>query len=246
MDKYLYVAMTGASQNALAQKAHANNLANISTNGFQRDLEQARSMPVFGDSFPARAFALTERPATDFSPGALVETGRDLDVAVSGDGWLAVQAPDGSEAYVRTASMNVDALGILRAGNGMPIMGNGGPIAVPPQQQIEVGQDGTISIRAQGEGPRVMAQVDRIKLVQPDLKTMSKGLDGLIHTNDGQPAPADANVRVTSGFLQASNVNAVDEMTSVLALSKQFELHIKMMNTAKEDDQAMTRVLSIS
>ena len=246
MDKYLYVAMTGASQNALAQKAHANNLANISTNGFQRDLEQARSMPVFGDSFPARAFALTERPATDFSQGALVETGRDLDVAVSGDGWLAVQAPDGSEAYVRTASMNVDALGILRAGNGMPIMGNGGPIAVPPQQQIEVGEDGTISIRAQGEGPRVMAQVDRIKLVQPDLKTMSKGLDGLIHTIDGQPAPADANVRVTSGFLQASNVNAVDEMTSVLALSKQFELHIKMMNTAKEDDQAMTRVLSIS
>jgi len=246
VDKYLYVAMTGASQNALAQKAHANNLANISTNGFQRDLEQARSMPVFGDSFPARAFALTERPATDFSQGALVETGRDLDVAVSGDGWLAVQAPDGSEAYVRTASMNVDALGILRAGNGMPIMGNGGPIAVPPQQQIEVGEDGTISIRAQGEGPRVMAQVDRIKLVQPDLKTMSKGLDGLIHTNDGQPAPADANVRVTSGFLQASNVNAVDEMTSVLALSKQFELHIKMMNTAKEDDQAMTRVLSIS
>ena len=246
MDKYLYVAMTGASQNALAQKAHANNLANISTNGFQRDLEQARSMPVFGDSFPARAFALTERPATDFTPGAMIETGRDLDVAVSGDGWLAVQAPDGSEAYVRTASMNVDALGILRAGNGMPIMGNGGPIAVPPQQQIEVGQDGTISIRAQGEGPRVMAQVDRIKLVQPDLKTMSKGLDGLIHTNDGQPAPADANVQVVSGFLEASNVNAVDEMTSVLALSKQFELHIKMMNTAKEDDQAMTRVLSIS
>ena len=246
MDKYLYVAMTGASQNALAQKAHANNLANISTNGFQRDLEQARSMPVFGDSFPARAFALSERPATDFTPGALVQTGRDLDVAVSGDGWLAVQAPDGSEAYARTASMNVDALGILRAGNGMPIMGNAGPIAVPPQQQIEVGEDGTISVRAMGEGPRVMAEVDRIKLVQPDLKNMTKGQDGLIHTVNGQPARADANVRVTSGFLEASNVNAVEEMTSVLALSKQFELHIKMMNTAKEDDQAMTRVLSIS
>ena len=84
MDKYLYVAMTGASQNALAQKAHANNLANISTNGFQRDLEQARSMPVFGDSFPARAFAMSERPATDFTPGSLVQTGRDLDVAVTG------------------------------------------------------------------------------------------------------------------------------------------------------------------
>ncbi|MEE1866423.1 MULTISPECIES: flagellar basal body rod protein FlgF [Pseudomonas] len=245
MDKMLYVAMTGASQNALAQKAHANNLANISTNGFQRDLEQARSMPVFGDSFPARAYAMTERPATDFTPGSLLETGRDLDVAIGGDGFIAVQAPDGSEAYVRTASMNIDALGVLRAGNGMPVMGNGGPIAVPPEQKIEVGEDGTISIRAMGEGPRVMAEVDRIKMVNPDLKTMTKGPDGLIHTTTGQPAVADANVKLVSGFLENSNVNAVEEMTSVLALSRQFELHIKMMTTAKEGDEAMARVLQI-
>lgn len=162
MDKLLYVAMTGASQNALAQKAHANNLANISTNGFQRDLEQARSMPVFGDSFPARAFAMTERPATDFSEGPLVETGRDLDVAVTGKGFIAVQAPDGSEAYVRTGSLNIDALGVLRAGNGMPVIGNGGPIAIPPEQKVEVGADGTLSIRSMGEDPRVMAEVDCI------------------------------------------------------------------------------------
>ena len=246
MDKYLYVAMTGASQNAAAQKAHANNLANISTNGFQKDLEQARSMPVFGDSFPARAFALSERPGTDFSPGSLVETGRDLDVAVSGNGWIAVQSPDGKESYVRTGSLNVDALGVLRAGNGMPVMGNGGPIAVPPEQKIEVGQDGTISIRAMGEGPRVMAEVDRIKLVNPDIKGLTKGIDGMIHTASGQPADADINVKVVSGFLESSNVNAVEEMTSVLALSRQFELHVKMMNTAKEGDEAMARVLQIS
>jgi flagellar basal-body rod protein FlgF len=245
VDKMLYVAMTGASQNALAQKAHANNLANISTSGFQRDLEQARSMPVFGDSFPARAYAMSERPATDFTPGALQETGRDLDVAVGGNGWIAVQAPDGSEAYVRTASMNIDALGVLRAGNGMPIMGNGGPIAVPPEQKVEIGQDGTVSIRAMGEGPRVMAEVDRIKLVNPDLKNMTKGLDGMIHTKSGQPADADGSVQLVSGFLEASNVNAVEEMTSVLALSRQFELHVKMMTTAKEGDEAMARVLQI-
>ncbi|MCP3751103.1 flagellar basal body rod protein FlgF [Pseudomonas sp. SBB6] len=245
MDKMLYVAMTGASQNALAQKAHANNLANISTSGFQRDLEQARSMPVFGDSFPARAYAMTERPATDFSPGSMQETGRDLDIAIGGDGFIAVQAPDGSEAYVRTASLNIDGLGVLRAGNGMPVMGNGGPIAVPPEQKVEIGQDGTISIRAMGEGPRVMAEVDRIKLVNPDLKNMTKGLDGMIHTKNGQPAAADANVQVVSGFLESSNVNAVEEMTSVLALSRQFELHVKMMTTAKEGDEAMARVLQI-
>ncbi|NER58885.1 flagellar basal body rod protein FlgF [Pseudomonas sp. MAFF212428] len=246
MDKMLYVAMTGASQNALAQRAHANNLANISTSGFQRDLEQARSMPVFGDSFPARAYAMTERPATDFSPGAMQETGRDLDIAIGGDGFIAVQAPDGSEAYVRTASLNIDALGVLRAGNGMPVMGNGGPIAVPPEQKVEIGQDGTISIRAMGEGPRVMAEVDRIKLVNPDVRTMTKGLDGMIHTKSGQPADVDANVQVVSGFLEASNVNAVEEMTSVLALSRQFELHVKMMTTAKEGDEAMARVLQIT
>jgi len=241
----LYVAMTGASQNALAQKAHANNLANISTNGFQRDLEQARSMPVFGEHFPSRAYALSERPATDFTAGALIETGNEMDVAVADGGFMAVQTADGGEAYVRTASMHVDALGVLRAGNGLPVMGNAGPIAVPPQEKIEIGQDGTISIRSMGEAPNVMAQVDRIKLVRPDVGNLVKGADGLIHTKSGQPAELDGTVRVESGFLEASNVNAVEEMTSVLALSKQFELHIKMMTTAKEDDEAMARVLQI-
>jgi len=186
MDKMLYVAMTGASQNARAQQAHANNLANISTSGFHRDFEQARSMQVFGDTFPARVYAMSERPGTDFSSGTLQETGRDLDVAVEGDGWIAVQAPDGSEAYARTGSLNIDTLGMLRTGDGLPVLGNAGPIAVPPEQQIEVGEDGTISIRAMGEGPRVMAEVDRIKLVNPDFKNMTKGLDGSIHTKDGK------------------------------------------------------------
>ena len=246
MDKLLYVAMSGASENAIAQKAHANNLANVSTNGFQRDLEQARSIPVFGEVMPSRAYAMSERPGTDFSGGAMIDTGRDLDVAVKGDGWIAVQTADGGEAYTRSASLNVDALGILRAGNGLPVMGNGGPIAVPPQQQIEIGVDGTISVRSMGEGPKVMAQIDRIKLVNPDMKNMEKGADGLIHTKDGKAAGADGTVQVESGFLQASNVNAVEEMTSVLTLSRQFELHIKMMKTAETNDESMARVLQIS
>ncbi|PAU63506.1 flagellar biosynthesis protein FlgF [Pseudomonas sp. PIC25] len=246
MDKMLYVSMTGASQNTLAQRAHANNLANISTNGFRRDFEQARSMPVFGESYPSRVYAMSERPGTDFTPGTLQETGRDLDVAVSGEGWLAVQAPDGGEAYVRTASLRIDALGMLRTGNGLPVMGNAGPIAVPPEQKVEIGQDGTISIRALGEAPSVMAEVDRLKLVNPDLKQMEKGTDGLIRVKGGQPAEADANVRVTSGFLEASNVNAVEEMTAILSLSRQFELQVKMMRTAEDNSSAMARVLQIS
>ncbi len=246
MDKMLYVAMTGAHNNTLAQSAHANNLANISTSGFRRDFEQARSMPVFGDGLPARVYAMSERPGTDFTPGALQETGRDLDVAIGGEGWLAVQAADGSEAYVRTASLNVDALGMLRTGNGLPVLGNAGPIAVPPEQKIEIGQDGTISIRALGEAPNVLAEVDRLKLVNPDPKQMEKGSDGLMRVKDGQPVLADAAVQVTSGFLESSNVNAVEEMTAILSLSRQFELQVKMMRTAEDNSAAMARVLQIS
>ncbi|MFJ3260286.1 flagellar basal-body rod protein FlgF [Pseudomonas sp. NPDC086581] len=247
MDRMLYVAMSGASQNTKAMQAHANNLANISTTGFRRDFEQARAMPVFGDSFPARVFAMSERPATDFTTGSLQETGRDLDVAAKGDSWIAVQAPDGSEAYVRTGSLEIDALGQLRTSDGMPVMGNGGPIAIPPEEKIDIGEDGTITIRGQGNNPNALATVDRIKLVTPDAKQLEKGSDGLIRMKSGQPAPpVDANASVQSGVLEASNVNAVDEMTSILALSRQFELHVKMMKTAEEDSQSMARVLQFS
>ncbi|MDF3931554.1 flagellar basal-body rod protein FlgF [Pseudomonas citronellolis] len=247
MDRMLYVAMSGASQNTLAMQAHANNLANISTTGFRRDFEQARAMPIFGDSFPARVFAMSERPATDFTPGALQETGRDLDVAAKGNAWIAVQAPDGSEAYVRTGSLEIDALGQLRTGDGMPVMGNGGPIAIPPEEKIDIGEDGTITVRGQGNNPNALATVDRIKLVTPDPKQLEKGTDGLIRMKKGQAAPQmDANASVQSGFLEASNVNAVEEMTSILALSRQFELHVKMMRTAEDDSQAMARVLQLS
>jgi len=246
MDKMLYVSMTGAQNNTLALRAHANNLANVSTSGFRRDFEQARSMPLFGETYPARVFAMSERPATDFRSGSLQETGRDMDVAIGGKGWVAVQAPDGSEAYVRTASLNIDALGILRTGNGLPVMGNAGPIAVPPEQKVEIGQDGTISIRALGENPNVLAEVDRIKLVNPDPKSMEKGTDGLIRVKGQAPVEADATVQLTSGFLEASNVNAVEEMTAILSLSRQFELSVKMMRTAEDNSSAMARVLQIS
>jgi flagellar basal-body rod protein FlgF len=190
---------------------------------------------------------MSERPATDFTAGALQETGRDLDVAAKGDAWIAVQAPDGGEAYVRTGSLEIDALGQLRTGDGLPVLGNGGPIAIPPEEKIEIGEDGTITVRGQGNNPNALATVDRIKLVTPDPKQLEKGTDGMIRMKQGQPAPQpDANATVQSGFLEASNVNAVEEMTSILALSRQFELHVKMMRTAEDDSQAMARVLQFS
>ena len=246
MDKMLYVAMTGAKQILQAQTINNHNMANISTDGFRADLHRFSTEPVYGAGYATRANAVAQNLGFNTRTGVLVETGRDLDVAVQGEGWIAVQAPDGSEAYVRTASLNIDALGMLRTGNGLPVIGNAGPIAVPPEQKVEIGQDGTISIRALGEDPNVLAEVDRIKLVNPDPKSLEKGSDGLIRVKGQAAAPADALVQVTSGFLESSNVNAVEEMTAILSLSRQFELQVKMMRTAEDNASSMARVLQIS
>ncbi|HEY7883835.1 MAG TPA: flagellar basal body rod protein FlgF, partial [Cellvibrionaceae bacterium] len=170
MDKALYIAMTGAKHNMLAQTNHANNMANINTTGFRADFAQARSMGVYyGDGLPTRAYAMTESPATDFRPGAILQTGRDLDVAINGDGFIAVQAPDGNPAYTRAGDLHVDAAGILRIGSGLPVLGNNGPIALPPFERMSIGRDGTVSVVAEGQGPENQVELDRISLVNPDL-----------------------------------------------------------------------------
>jgi len=247
MDKVLYVAMSGARENMLAQRVHANNLANANTTGFKHDLAQARAMPVFGDGTPSRVYAMTERPATDVTTGTLIETGRSLDVAIDGDGWFAVQTPDGREAYTRAGELQINAANQLVTGSGLPVMGNGGiPIVIPPAEKVDIGNDGTISIIPAGENAAELALVDQIKMVNPDPATMFKGLDGLMTTGDAIPAPADLNVTLRSGYLESSNVNAVHELTSIITTSRQFEMHIKMMKNAEENSSSATQILKLS
>ena len=247
MDKALYIAMTGAKHNLFAQGVNANNLANATTDGFRADLEASRAMPVlYGAGLPTRAYAMTEIEATDFTPGTMKQTGNELDVAVKGDGWMAVQSPDGNEAYVRTGSLYIDSAGMLRTGTGLPVLGNGGPIAIPPADKIEIGDDGTITIRAAGSAPNVLAAVDRIKLVRVDKDNLKKGEDGLIVRKDGIAQTPDPNVRLASGFLETSNVNAVEAMTEMLTLSRQYEMQVKVMNSADENAQTASRLLRIT
>jgi flagellar basal-body rod protein FlgF len=245
MDKSLYIAMTGAKNNMVSQTQHANNLANVSTLGFKADFAQARAMPVYyGDGLPTRAYALSERAGTNFAQGSLQKTGRDLDVAINGDGFIATIANDGQEAYTRVGSMYVDRLGMLRTGNDLPVVGNGGPIAIPPADKVDIGVDGTITIIPQGQGPQTPIVVDRIKLINPDLRTMSKSDDGLFRALDivGN-LPADGNVRLSTGFLESSNVSAVQELTSMLSLSRQYEMQVKLMGAAKEMSESSSRLL---
>lgn len=247
MDKALYIGMSGAKQNMLAQRAHANNLANVSTTGFKKDFAQARSMPIFGEHHPTRAYAMTERPGTDLSAGALMETGRKMDVAVDGEGWLAVQNQRGEEVFTRSGSLQIDVNGLLRNANGDMVMGNGGPVALPPFDNLQVGADGTISIVPVGGPPDQLVEIDRLKLVNPPPEALEKGEDGYIRRKPDQaldgPEPPDAALRVASGFLESSNVNAVEEMIANLQLSRQYEMQVKVMSTAKENSEASARLL---
>ena len=243
MDKALYIAMTGAKHNMLAQTVHANNLANANTSGFKADFAQARSMGVYyGDGHPSRAFALTENPATDFTQGPLIETGRDLDFVVEGEGMIAVLAPDGTEAYTRSGSLQLGPAGELLTSNGHLVMGQGGPIVFPPNSKVDIGSDGTITTR--GATPLDLAQADQIRLVNPDAEQLVKGKDGLIRLKDGEgEPPADLNVRLRSGFLEGSNVNTISEFTNVLSLSRQYELSIKLMKTVEGNSESSARLL---
>ncbi|HMV71128.1 MAG TPA: flagellar basal body rod protein FlgF [Pseudomonadales bacterium] len=247
MDRALYTSMTGAKHNTFAQAVHANNLANVATDGFRRDYVAARSMGVwFGDGLPTRAHALTERPATDFTIGTLRETGRDLDVALRGAGWIAVRAPDGSEAYTRDGNLQITALGQLLTGSGLPVLGNGGPIALPQASKVEIGTDGTITVRALGQGSDALAQVERIRLVNPPAQDLHKSEDGLIRVREGVRVTADPTVRLASGFLEGSNVNAVEAMTEMLGLARQYEVQVKLMRTVDQNSEAAARLLQVS
>jgi len=245
MDRGVYVAMSGAAQTMRAQTIHANNLANINTTGFRSDLAQARSMPVFGEHHPSRVYAMTERPGSDLSSGTLTQTGNPLDIAVAGEGWIAVSGPDGREAYTRAGDLRIDALGQLTTASGLPVLGNGGAIAVPPAQKIQIGADGTLSIVPQGEDGQTLTEVDRIKLVNPDARQLRKEQDGLFRLAAGAVAEADATVRVESGAIERSNVNAVESMSEIITLARQFEMQVKMMKTFEENAAQSTRILQM-
>jgi len=245
MDRMLYVAMSGAKETLLAQANNSNNLANANTSGFLADLQQFRSMPVFGDGHPTRVYALSERPATDFKSGSIVQTGRELDVALNGKGWMAVQAPDGSEAYTRRGDLKLDANGVLTTGNGLPVTGNGGPISIPPAEKIDIAPDGTISIRPLGQAANELAIVDQIRMVNPSNSDLEKGKDGLMRLKPGVIAEPDTSLQLVSGALEGSNVNVVDSMVDMIELSRRFEMQVKMMKTSEEMEQGSTSILRI-
>jgi flagellar basal-body rod protein FlgF len=229
MDALIYTLMSGAERSLRAQQVHANNLANIDTNGFRADLELATSTPVTnGYGYDARHMSRLEANSVASRPGALRETGRDLDAAIAGQGYFAVQWQDG-EAYTRAGNFTVDQDGALTL-NGRPVMGDGGPIVLPVYQSMEIGTDGTISIQAPGETQ--MQPVDRLKLVNPAADAVTKNSGGLIVARSGGQLPADDTVKVSGGHLEGSNVSAIEEMVATMNLNRDFEVQMKLYHAA--------------
>jgi flagellar basal-body rod protein FlgF len=243
VDRSLYVAMTGAGQTLAAQASVAHNLANANTTGFRAEMAAFRSVPVQGPGQPTRINAVSQGLGVDFSPGAQMATGRDLDVAVRGAGWIAVQAPDGSEAYTRAGDLTIDSEGVLTTAAGHPVLGDGGPITLPPYSKLDIGADGSIALVPLGQGATTVSTAGTIKLVNPDPANLERGADGLMRTRDGSQPDADASVRVGAGMLEASNVNPSESLVRMIELSRQFEMQMQGIKNADSNAQSASRLL---
>uniref|UniRef100_UPI000D3D8A78 flagellar basal-body rod protein FlgF n=1 Tax=unclassified Variovorax TaxID=663243 RepID=UPI000D3D8A78 len=246
MDRMLYVAMSGAKQVMEQQAAVANNMANVSTPGFRAQIANFRAVPVVGAEAPTRAFVAATTPGADFTHGPLTETGRALDVAVSGEGWLVVQTPDGGEAYTRVGNLQLSADGQLSTMGGRPVMGDNGAMTVPPGSAVTIAANGLVSARDAATNTLTgIAEVGRLKLVNPPTADMVRGDDGLFRMRAGlQPAEADQAVTLVSGAVEGSNVNPVEAMVSMISNARSFEMQMKSMQSADTNAQSANKLLS--
>ncbi len=246
MDKLIYTAMTGASHTLQQQAAVSQNLANTNTPGFRAAINTFRAVPLVGEGLPTRAFVVDSTAGADFSQGVMQPTGRTLDVAVNGKGWITLQTADGAEAYTRNGSFQLDPSGVLQTRNGLNVMGDAGPITIPPDTQITISSDGTISTVPTTNQVTSVIVIGRLKLTNPAENQLVRGDDGLFRSRDGKAADADANVTVSSGHLESSNVNAVEAMVNMITLARQFDMQMKMLTTADNNARQASQILSVS
>ncbi len=246
MDRLIYTAMTGASQVLQQQAAVSENLANANTPGFRAVLSTFRAVPLAGEGLQTRTFVADSTPGADFTPGIFQQTGRDLDVAVNGAGWIAVQGADGKEAYTRNGSLQISPNGVLQTRAGLDVLGDGGPIAIPPDTDVTFAKDGTISTVPSGGQVTSVIAVGRLKLVNPDPAQMERGGDGLFRMKEGAAAAVDASVSVVPGSLEGSNVNTVEAMVAMISLARKFDMQMKMLQSADNNARQASQIMNIT
>ncbi len=244
MDRMIYTAMTGANAAQHRQQLLSNNLANASTPGFRAELATFRAVPVRGDGSSTRVFALEATAGHSDAPGPVTNTGRNLDVAVRGGSYLSVQGLDGTEAYTRAGALEVNPDGTLVSAQGLPVLSDGGPLTVPPGAQVDIGEDGTVTARVPGQPGQALG---KLKLVTPDDENrLRRGEDGLFRPTQGDTLNADATARVQSGALEGSNVNPIEAMVGMIAVARQFEVQMRMLQNGEKNDQTAAQLLSLN
>jgi flagellar basal-body rod protein FlgF len=243
MDRMIYLSMAGAKAAMQRQDVLSNNLANVSTNGFRAELQAFRAVPIRGDGASTRAYSLETSVGYDDAAGPLTSTDRKLDVAMMGKSWLAVQALDGTEAYTRAGALDVNADGILVMRNGLQVQGDGGAIQAPPNSELSIGADGTVSAKTADSTRSI--PIGKLKLVTPE-GPLQRGDDGLFRAGDGNDLEADPNARVQDGALEGSNVSPVETMVSMIASARQFEQQMKLLQIAQTQGQESAKLLSES
>jgi len=246
MDRVIYTAMTGAQHILDQQSTNSNNLANVSTTGFKAQIDSFLSVPVLGGSIDTRAFVINASNGTDYTPGTIQQTGRTLDVAIEGKGWFSVQRPDGSEGLTRNGSFKVSENGILQTAGGRNVLGGGGPITIPPNVNISIGADGTISSIDPAISGGPSTPIDVLKLSNPDEKQLVRGADGLFNNQDLSPIAADPTIRVVNGALESSNVNVVQGMVNMISLARQFDIQMQLMKNAENSDQQAAQLFKLN
>jgi len=245
MDQLAYISARGMREIMLQQAVNSHNLANASTPGFRASLMQVEANYVIGEGFDTRAFSSVSKIDVDLTPGPIKATGHDLDVAITGEGWIAILGPNGGEALTRRGDLRVDEAGQLINGAGQQVMGDAGPITLPPYQSLSIGGDGTVSIVPVGEQPNAVAVLDRVKLVNPPVESLEKSEEGLIVSNGGLESDPDANVSLVTGSLEGSNVSTVSAMVEMIELARQFESEVNMLETAEEVDSDSIRLMRV-
>lgn len=244
MDRMIYTAMTGANAAQYRQQVLANNLANVSTPGFRAELSTFRAVPVRGDGASTRVFALEATPGHSDLPGSIAATGRNLDVAARDNAYFAVQGLDGTEAYTRAGALEVNGDGTLVSGQGLPMLGDGGPIVVPEGARVDIASDGTVSTRV---GNQPSQTVGRLKMVMPDQDNpLRRSEDGLFRSPQGDPLPASQVARLQDGALEGSNVNPMEAMVGMIAVARQFEVQMRMLQNGETNDKSASQLLSMN
>lgn len=240
----LYVAMTGAKHILSQQATVSQNLANVTTSGFRAQVDAFRAVPVIYNGLATRAYVVDSTVGSDLRPGVIQTTGRDLDVAINGKGWIAVQAEDGKEAYTRYGSLAINSNGLVQTRTGLNVLSSGGTISVPPDSEITVAKDGTISVLPASGAKNQVSEIGRIKLVNPPEENLTRGDDGLFRLRDGGTADVNDAVTLHSGGLESSNVNASEALVNMISLSRQFDLHMKLLQKAEQNDAKAAQILT--